>query len=278
MDRTEKKDTQVDIFCINGYITDDKLNQDDVLLVHSTNAIGCKIYGISSDLVKKYPFCDIAGLRYPDMDLKYVAREQDRSEEGACYTHVPALYGKGPKIATLITQYGFGNPYEENKLSQKIVRSCEEESFTRHLRMDTIDNRLIHSNRSLFFFLATLMKQEEYTEVEKIILPIGIGRGAVDEIWLNRYYSIITKFIHEINFYGKMCYFLAKKSYFKAINNYVTRNCSEKAISVIEELKSIPWKDIDKAWYNELIQDKQVDLLDLVKLGSVSCSEWVNYL
>ena len=71
MDRTEKKDAQVDIFCINGYIMDDKLNQDDVLLVHSTNAIGCKIYVISSDLVEKYPYCDIAGLRYSDMVLEF---------------------------------------------------------------------------------------------------------------------------------------------------------------------------------------------------------------
>ena len=55
------------------------------------------------------------------------------------------------------------------------------------------------------------------------------------------------------------------------------KNCSEKAISVLEELKSIPWKDIGKAWYNELIQDKQVALLDLVKLGSVSCSGLTTY-
>ena len=110
----------------------------------------------------------------------------------------------------------------ENKLSQKIVRSCEEESLTHHLRMDTIDNRLIYFNRSLFF-IATLMKQGEYIEVKKIILLIGISRGAVDEIWLNRYYNIITKFIHEMNFYGKKCYFLVKKTYFKAINNYVKK-------------------------------------------------------
>ena len=43
----------------------------------------------------------------------------------------------------------------------------------------------------------------------------------------------------KMNFYGKKCYFLVKKTYFKAINNYVKKkNCSEKAISVLEELKS----------------------------------------
>ena len=51
------------------------------------------------------------------------------------------------------------------------------------------------------------------------------------------------------------------------------KNCSDKAISVFKELKSTPWKDIDKTWYNELMHNKEVELLDLVKLGCVSSSE-----
>ena len=69
MDRYEKQDIHFNIHRINGYITDEKLNQEEVLLVHSTNAIGCRNYGISSDLAKKYPYCDIAGFRYTDTDL-----------------------------------------------------------------------------------------------------------------------------------------------------------------------------------------------------------------
>ena len=137
--------------------------------------------------------------------------------------------------------------------------------------MDTIGNRLTYFNRSLFL-LGRMMKQIEYINTKKIILPIGIGRGGVDEIWLNRYYDVITKFIEEMNFYGKKCYFLVKKSYFKAIDNYVTKNCSDKSISVFKNLKSTQWKDIDKTWYDELIYDKEVELLDLVKLGCVSGS------
>ena len=37
-------------------------------------------------------------------------------------------------------------------------------------------------------------------------------------------------------------------------------------------MKSTQWKDIDKTWYDELICDKEVELLDLVKLGCVSSS------
>ena len=60
---------RVNISCINRYITDDKLNQGEILLVHSSNTIGCKNYANSSKLVEKYPYCDIAGLRCMDTDL-----------------------------------------------------------------------------------------------------------------------------------------------------------------------------------------------------------------
>ena len=45
---------------------------------------------------------------------------------------------------------GLGNPYEENKLAQKIVRNCEQESSAHHLCMDTIEDRLTYFNRSVF--------------------------------------------------------------------------------------------------------------------------------
>ena len=70
MDRYEKQDTRCNIQHINGYITDEKLNQDEILLVHNISAIVCKNYGISSDLVKKYPYLDIAGLWCIDTDFK----------------------------------------------------------------------------------------------------------------------------------------------------------------------------------------------------------------
>ena len=52
-----------------------------------------------------------------------VAREIDRSPEGLCLIHTAPLYIKRPNIATLVTQYGLGKPYEENRLAQKIVRN-----------------------------------------------------------------------------------------------------------------------------------------------------------
>ena len=132
MDIHQQQNHNHNIHLINGYISDENLNQDEVLLVHSINAVRCKNYGLIADLVEKYPYCDIAGFCYMDVDVRYVAMEQDRSEEGTYYINSPPLYRKGPKIATLVTQYGLGKPYKKNKLSQKIVRNCAQESFTHH--------------------------------------------------------------------------------------------------------------------------------------------------
>ena len=105
------------------YLSDEKLNQEEVLLVHAINSVGCKNYGLTADLVEKYPYSETAGARYCDSDLKCIAREKDRSPEGLCLVRSAPLYMKGPKIATLVTQFGLGKPYEENGLAQKIVRN-----------------------------------------------------------------------------------------------------------------------------------------------------------
>ena len=91
---------------INGYVSDDKLNQEEVLIVHSINSVGCKNYGLAADLVDKYPYAETAGGRYCDSNLKCIAREEDRTPEGSCLIRPAPLYIKGPKIASLVTQFG----------------------------------------------------------------------------------------------------------------------------------------------------------------------------
>ena len=76
-----------------------------------------------------------------------------------------------------------------------------------------------------------------------------------------------------MNFYGKKCYLLVKKSYFIAIDNFVTKNCNDKARTIFKELKTPPRKDIDEKWFIELIHNNEDYLLDnVVKLASVSSS------
>ena len=211
---------KTNIRLINAHITDEKLNQEEILHVHTINSVGCKNYGLTADLVEKYPYCDLAGVRYCDSDLKCIARVIDRSPESLCLVRSAPLYLKGPKIETLVTQYGLGKPYEKNGLTQKIVRSCGQESFVHHLRHDTSDNRLIHFNAALKTLSDTL-KNNAYPDTNKAILPIGIGRSVVDECWLCRY-EIIKKSARDLSHTGIHCYIAVRKPYIYTIEKFVS--------------------------------------------------------
>ena len=252
------------LMLINGYLSDEKLNQEEVLLVHAINSVGCKNYGLTADIVDKYPYSETAGRRYCDSNLKCIAREEDRTPEGECLIRPTPLYIKGPKIASLVTQFGLGRPYEENRLAQKIVRNCGQESFTKHLRHDTSDNRLIHFNTALNSLSASL-KTSTYQDINKVVLPIGIGCSGVSEKWLCRYYEIIKKFAQDISHKGIHCYIAVRKQHLYAIDRYVSKRCSQKAQMQFKELKSLAWKDIDERWFNDLINKKEEKLLHIIE-------------
>ena len=249
---------------INGYVSDEKLNQEEVLLVHAINSVGCKNYGLTADIVDKYPYAETAGRRYCDSDLKCIAREEDRTPEGSCLIRPAPLYIKGPKIASLVTQFGLGRPYEENRLTQKIVRNCGQESFAKHLRHDTSDNRLIHFNNALKSLSASL-KTSTCQDTNKVVLPIGIGCSGVSEKWLCRYYEIIKKFAQDISHNGIHCYIAVRKQHLYAIDRYVSKRCSQKAQLQLKELKSLAWKDVDDRWFNDLINKKEEKLLNNIE-------------
>ena len=248
------------LMLINGYLSDEKLNQEEVLLVHAINSVGCKNYGLTADTVDKYPYAETTGRRYCDSDLKCIAREEDRTPEGVCLIRPTTLYINGPKIASLVTQFGLGRPYEENRLAQKIVRNCRQESFAKHLRQDTSDNRLIHFNSALNSLSASL-KTATYQDTNKVVLPIGISCSGVSEKWLCRYYEIIKKFAQDISHKGIHCYIAVRKQHLYAIDRYVSKRCSQKAQLQLKELKSLAWKDVDERWFNDLINKKEEELL-----------------
>ena len=245
---------------INAYLSDDKLNQEEVLLVHAINSVGCKNYGLAADLVDKYPYSETAGGRYCDSNLKCIAREEDRTPEELCLVRSAPLYIKGPKIASLVTQFGLGRSYEENRLAQKIVRNCGQESFLKRLRQDTSENRLIHFNKALKS-LSVSLKTNAYQDTNKVILPIGIGCSGVSEKWLCRYYEIIKKFAQDLSHSGIHCYIAVRKQHLYAIDRYVSKRCSQKSQLQLKELKSLAWKDVDEKWFIDLINKKEEKLL-----------------
>ena len=254
----------MNLMLINAYLSDEKLNQEEVLLVHAINSVECKNYGLTVDLVEKYPYSETAGARYCDSDLKCIAREKERSPEGLCLVRSAPLYMKEPKIATLVTQFGLGKPYEENGLAQKIVRNCGQESFVKCLRQDTSDNRLIHFNKALKS-LSVSLKNNAYPDTNKVILPIGIGCSGVGDKWLCRYYEIIKKFAHDFSHTGIHCYISVRKQHLYAIDRFVGKRCNHKTQLQLKVLKPLAWKDVDEKWFNELINKKEEKLLQNIE-------------
>ena len=253
-----------DIKLIDANMSDEKLNQEEHLLVLSINSIGCKNYGMNSDVVHKYPYSDIVGQRYNDLDLKCIAKEEDRSREGCCIVSPPPLYRKGPLVASIVSQYGLGKPFDQNKMSQKIVRNCPQESFRQHLRQDTTDNRTLYFHAGLQK-LANAIIHKIYPDVDKVIFPIGIGRRSVDETWLCRYYELLKKFSRDIKPYGVRCYIAVRKSYLYAIERYVNKHCSDVAKEKFIKMKCLQWKDIDEKWFNEILSKKEVNLYENIQ-------------
>ena len=253
-----------DIKLIDANMSDEKLNQEEHLLIISINSIGCKNYGMNNDIIQKYPYCDIVGHRYSDRELKCIASQENRSSEGSCIVSPAPIYKKGPLIASLVSQYGLGKPFDRNRLSQKIVKRCTQESFRYHLRQDTTDNRCIYFNTALQK-LGNALVLNMYPDIDKVIFPIGIGCRSVDDIWLCRYYEIIKKFSREIKSSGIRCYIAVRKPYLYAIEKFVNKRCSDKAKFNFRELKSLAWKDVDEKWFNELINKKEVSLFENIQ-------------
>ena len=256
-----------DIKLIDANMSDEKLNQEEHLLVLSINSIRCKNYGMNSDVVHKYQYSDIVGQRYNDLDLKCIAKEEDSSREGCCIVSPPLLYRKGPLVASIVSQYGLEKPFDQNKMSQKIVRNCPHESFRQHLRQDTTDNRTLYFNAGLQK-LANAIIHKIYPDIDKVIFPIGIGRRSVDETWLCRYYELLKKFSCDIKLYGVRCYIAVRKSYLYAIERYVNKRCSDVAKEKFIEMKCLQWKDIDEKWFNEIFSKKEVNLYENIQMSN----------
>lgn len=202
-----------------GSISADTFNETNVCILTTQNSVSCKNFGSTYDVVQKYNYANIAGLRYSCPVMKYFATLEDRSPEGDVYINTPPIYTTGPAIATLITQYGIGREIEENNIAQKLVKSCSDMMITSRLSADTLLNRLRYFNKAIYN-LATQMKKPEYDHIKKFIIPAGIARrGRVDELWLTKYIPIISAFASDMNKYGKEVIIVINEEYLNTLEN-----------------------------------------------------------
>ena len=62
-----------------------------------------------------------------------------------------------------------------------MVQYCLDTAITFHLISDSVENRITFFNKAVFK-LANVLSLAYYDHIKKIILPVGIGSGRVDNI------------------------------------------------------------------------------------------------
>ena len=216
----------------------DIFNRAEFCLAVMQNCISLHNYGATQDVVDKYKYSDVAGLRYSCPDQQYFARYEDRDREGNVHINTPPIYTAGPVIATMITQYGIGRAIEENPIGQKMLRKCTDATITDMLEGDTVENRINNFNKCLYK-LSTRLARPEYVHVKKVILPAGIGRSGVDDIWLNRYLPILSAFADDLFSRGMEVILVINRTYLNYLDRRYT-GADEKMRERFEAFKNMP--------------------------------------
>lgn len=205
-------------------ISDSIFNQRDTLLVINQNSISYANYGCSYDIIAKYPYGDVAGLRRPDFKVPSYSHTEFHDKEGTTIIKSPPTDTVGPSICTLITQYGIGRNYEDNNIAQRIAKYCRDTTISDRLAADTKDNRILYFNKAIYN-LSNQLASEKFSHLKKVILPVGIGRsGKVDMIWLCKYFSIIEVFARHLQNQGKQVILLMKNRCDNLDETYLPRS------------------------------------------------------
>ena len=220
-------------------ISEDKYNNEDVLIVVSSSSVTCKNFGLTRDVVQKYPYADVAGNRRPPCTWYNTAMLEDRSPEGSVYINQPPIYRSGPTVATLITQYGVGKPVEENPYAKQIIERSGDVLYTSRLENDSLQNRIIYFDKCLLK-LASYLKNSEFNHIKRVIIPAGIGRqGKMDNIWLTEYLPILGNFAGDIQQMSKQCIVLTSDEYLKFTENRVKNTQNENLINCVKQLTNL---------------------------------------
>ena len=190
-----------------GRLADEEFNSPEYCLLVSQNCVTYRNFGCTADIVQRYPYSDVAGLRTPDPYRKAYAIQEHRGVEGRALIKTPETGAEGPTVATLLTQFGIGRAIEDNNISQKIVLYCQEKEISSRLNQDTKERRIIYFKKGICQ-LSKLPQDARYNKVRHIIVPVGIGMsGVVNDLWLKKYLPIIYAFSHLMEQCQKCGYF-----------------------------------------------------------------------
>ena len=182
---------------ITGDICSHAFRHSFICIVTCTNAITCKNFGLAKYISDTYPYVNVASLRYSNG--RGIAQRSDRGVEGSIIIEGPADYQINlPSIATLITQYGIGKPFEVNEVSAKVARFTKDTDHACRLQLDTTLNR-VKKFEDCLLNLRSDMGKEKFKDIKVILIPVGIACGGVMNIdWVDYYLPLIHNFARSV--------------------------------------------------------------------------------
>lgn len=235
-----------------------------ICIVNSTNAITCKDFGFNKILTTTYPYCHVAGLRYSD-DKTGTALKESRGREGSLEFNFLRKEFNSPYIATLITQYGIGLPFEENEIAQKCFRYTMDSDHARRLRCDTSNDRIKYFEDCLLKLTCELVREENEC-IKYVFLPAGIGRGGrLDTVWFNYYLPIIKHMSNILNKNKKQVCLAISDNY----ENTVLKN--NEAVKFIDILNKIPLIQREDVLKNIVTEKKDEDVCGANRECNIIC-------
>ena len=221
---------------MDAFLTDEIFNADDTCIVLNQNSLSYRNFGRCFDIVDKYPYGDVAGLRKPDKYMKIYA--EDFGQEGECVIKSPPHYKEGPTIATLITQFGIGRPIEDNNIAKKVIHKHRNKDLVYRLSKDSCEQREYLFGHAMFR-LGFLLSLSSRDHIKNIIIPSGIARsGEVDEIWLTKYLPAIHKFSIDMENLGKRVVILLPH-YVQELLEQKYKNCENVKHDVMFQYKTL---------------------------------------
>lgn len=168
-------------------------------LVYGVNSVSCDPCGIVQDLQSVYPY-----------EKTYTGRKRlysllrgeinSRDEPGSIIVHEPPAEENSPHLLVCVTQYGWSESTESNAKAQQAVTTSSDHHYVEGLGGDTRASR-----RAGF---QTCMKKVAilamgHREVEKVIIPEGIGRrGRSGEEWQEHYLPWIQSLASRLQPFG----------------------------------------------------------------------------
>ena len=187
-----------------GCTSSPNLCYPNICLVTSTDAVTCRNYGETANLVNVYPYGDVATRRRMKPGSN-IAVLQDRGDVASVVINKPANNTVGPTIATMITQFGIGSPIEYNSYAQNMQLYSEECEYVHKLTRDTTINRIYNFSDCTSHLLAKL-RESEYDYINLVVIPMGIGRAdCIDTTWLNDYFPLLIYLGYHLRRMGKRC-------------------------------------------------------------------------